>query len=250
MDKNNSNNISSFNEISSIIRLKEKELHDIHDMRCKQLEELVTERDQLLLETSHHFDNLREDFQYNLTLLEARDNEIERLEKIILIKQELEEKYLQNEKKLIAKIELLDIRDNERIEKHDQDKITNKRILQELREVVESMKWASEEESKSKMRENESLRDELHRLHSSREDSLESQRRDLTHTFEQLLSQREVNFTNKEREIAHQIAALDSKFEVLHTENSRIKAEYSESIRKCMYKFKIELLLLIVNIYI
>jgi hypothetical protein len=38
--------------IAEVIRQKERELHDIHSMRCSQLEEMVTEREQLLIESS------------------------------------------------------------------------------------------------------------------------------------------------------------------------------------------------------
>lgn len=95
------------------------------------------------------------------------------------------------------------------------------------------MRWAQAEESKTKAREIEILRDEIHRLNITREESLESQRRDLTQTFESLLYQREESFVQKEREIAAQISTLDHRFEQLQTENSRLKSELSESLRKC-----------------
>ena len=73
--------VSPINEISQLIRIKERELHEIHDIRCSQLEKLVVERDELLVKSSQRFEQLRDDFKYNLALLEARDNEIIRLEK-------------------------------------------------------------------------------------------------------------------------------------------------------------------------
>lgn len=51
------------------------------------------------------------------------------------------------------------------------------RILQELKDVIESMRWASAEESKTKVREIENLKDLLHKGNASREDALELQRR-------------------------------------------------------------------------
>jgi hypothetical protein len=51
------------------------------------------------------------------------------------------------------------------------------RILQELKDVIESMRWASSEESKTKIREIDNLKDQLHKANVSREESLELQRR-------------------------------------------------------------------------
>lgn len=70
-------------DFMAMIRSKERELHDIHDLRCASLERLVSERDALLLEHSQRFDQLKEDFAYNLALIEARDAEIARLEKVV-----------------------------------------------------------------------------------------------------------------------------------------------------------------------
>lgn len=94
------------------------------------------------------------------------------------------------------------------------------------------MRWAASEESKSKQREVDVLKEEIARLAASRDESLESQRRDLTHTFEQLLCQREESFAQREKEIGQQVAALDKRFEQLHTENSRLRSECADTQRK------------------
>lgn len=71
------------NDISQLIRVKERELHEIHDIRCNQLEKMIVERDALLVEASKRFEQLKDDFKYNLTLLDARDIEIVKLEKML-----------------------------------------------------------------------------------------------------------------------------------------------------------------------
>ena len=117
---------SSLNDISQLIRIKEKELHEIHDQRCGQLEQLVTERDSLLIESSKRFEQLRDDFQYNLALLEARDEEIERLEGHIL-KANTELSITDTDRRALkGRIDLLEIRETERFEKHEENKAANK----------------------------------------------------------------------------------------------------------------------------
>jgi len=94
------------------------------------------------------------------------------------------------------------------------------------------MRWAAQEESKAKQREIDTMREDMARLALSREESLESQRRDLTRTFEALLQQREDSFSLREREIGSQVTALDTRFEQLQTENSRVKSDYWEAQRR------------------
>ena len=117
---------SSLNDISQLIRVKEKELHEIHDQRCTQLEQLVTERDGLLIESSKRFEQLRDDFQYNLALLEARDEEIERLEDHIQ-KTNAELEICNSERRTFkGRVDILEIRETERSEKHEENKAANK----------------------------------------------------------------------------------------------------------------------------
>jgi hypothetical protein len=105
-------------------------------------------------------------------------------------------------------------------------------LFDELKDGIEQMRWVNEDEARSHAREIESLKAEVKRQSLLREESLESQRRDLTKTFEGILQQREEAFTNKEREIAGQIMLLDTRLEQLLTENTRLKNELGSSQRK------------------
>ena len=111
--------------------------------------------------------------------------------------------------------------------------LTNQKLFEELRDGIEQMRWAGEEEARSQVREVDALRGDIKRLNALREESLESQRKDLTKTFEGILYQREESFANKERDIAAQIVLLDSRFEQLQTENTRLKNELAAAQRKC-----------------
>ena len=70
-------------DLSEIIRVKERELHDINELRYERLEVNLLEKEKLISDFIKRFDALKDDFQYNLTLLDARDHEIIRLEQII-----------------------------------------------------------------------------------------------------------------------------------------------------------------------
>ena len=104
-----------------------------------------------------------------------------------------------------------------------------KDIILEIKEEVDSVKWIAEEEVKSKQREVAALQSDLRRATSSREDALESQRRDLTSTFESLLQHRDDTFLEKERTVAEQMNSLEAKFDIIQTENTRLKSELANS---------------------
>eukprot|EP01038_Epipyxis_sp_PR26KG_P013803 gene13803-18513_t len=232
MSLNNPPYAQSIANIADIIRQKERELHDIHDLRCNQLEALLQERDTLLMDASRRFEQLKEDFKYNLALIEARDQEINRLEGIVKVQSKTLEDSNIEIKQLNTKVDLYETKESERTKKLEHEKITNKRILDELKDVIESMRWSAEEDSKSKAREIELLKNDINHLNQLREDSLESQRKDLTKSFEIILQKREDSFIQKEKEISKQIIQLDNRFEQLMTENNRLKADLFQINRK------------------
>jgi hypothetical protein len=124
MDLSDDSHLGS--SINDIIRVKEKELHDIHNMRCTKLEKLVLERDNLLLESNKRYEKLKEDFQYNLSLLDARDDEINKLEDIVhkcrdqILAMEAEQKLLTGKLEAMIKI------DNEKKIALEEEKSNNK----------------------------------------------------------------------------------------------------------------------------
>eukprot|EP01035_Chromulina_nebulosa_P038010 gene38010-51333_t len=223
-------NIASINEF---IKQKEKELHDIHTLRINHLEGLVKDRDDLLLEAAKRFEQLREDFQYNITLIEARDKEIQRLDTICKEKSTLCERLHAENLALSTNLDAMVSNQHEKDSKREEDKIASKKILDELKDVIESMRWASAEEIRSRNWEIDRLRSEIHSNNIQREESLESQRKDLTEAFENIIHMRENSFADKERHIAEQIILLERRFEQLQTENSRLKADLVDAHTEC-----------------
>lgn len=65
-----------------VIRQKEKELRDVNELRYANLSQLLSEKEKLFIDSNKRLEHLKEDFQYNLTLLDARDDEISRLESL------------------------------------------------------------------------------------------------------------------------------------------------------------------------
>lgn len=112
--------------ITDVIRAKERELQKIQDMRFTQLEKTIEDRDMLLLESSKRFEQLKDDFQYNLRLLEARDREITRLEGIIEKQGREKEDLEQQVRNLLSRIDSMQEKEKERMDKFEQDKALSK----------------------------------------------------------------------------------------------------------------------------
>lgn len=127
--------MEGMNNITDVIRAKERELQKIQDMRFSQLERTIEERDQLLLESSRRFEQLKDDFQYNLRLLEARDKEITRLESIIEKQGRDREEVDQQVRNLLSRIESMQQKEKERTEKFEQEKALSK--------VTDNVEWIS-----------------------------------------------------------------------------------------------------------
>ena len=219
-------------DLSEIIRLKERELHDINEFRCERLEVALLEKEKSISEVLKRFDTLKEDFEYNLSLLGARDQEISRLENVSMkLASDIELKDREN-KVSRKRLEASEIQLTELLDSRDREQKETRSIIFEIKEEVESVKWTAEEEVKSKQRELDALRNDLRKNTSSREEAMDSQRRDLTSTFESLIRQRDDEYVAKEKEVVRQVSTLEARFEMILTENMKIKSDLSNAVTK------------------
>ena len=120
------NSGDSMHEISQIIKKKEAELHTFFENRTKTLELMISERDALLIDFSKKFEQMKEDFQYNLSLLEDRDRYIEKLNLSCEAFENENIKLKDDLKKYVNQIEQLEQRNATLIEKSSSDKAKHK----------------------------------------------------------------------------------------------------------------------------
>jgi hypothetical protein len=224
----------SLQNISEIVRTKQQELNNVHDMHIQQLEKVpnqistylssfislslppslyhfskgIDERNKLLADASRKFNLLRDDFQYNLTLLEARDLEINRLGQVELnLLHEIETK--NNEMKILnQKFEKIQKKETENYQKYQTERSQTKKFLLELQEEAESLRWSTNEEMSQKQKEIETLKRDLYRERLERKDALEMQRIELIKTYESLLQTKDEDFVLKENEISQQVVLI------------------------------------------
>lgn len=86
----------------------------------------ITNHLSLFSVVSRRFEQLREDFQYNITLIEARDKEIQRLDSICKEKTILCERLHAENVTLSTNMDALVSTQHEKDSKKEEDKIANK----------------------------------------------------------------------------------------------------------------------------
>jgi chromosome segregation ATPase len=210
---------------------------------------MIKEKDAEISMFIKQFETVKDDFGYNLKLLDARDDEIKRLSGLIM---ELKNKnhtmesdiqnmssrihsLLQHEKEMREK-KLIETATNKVIQVSIVDVVSLyvvfQQLLKELSEEMESLRWTMNDEINAKNREVDQLRHDIKICQMQRDDALESQRLDLTNTFEGILTQRENEFHQIETQINSQVNDLEKKFESLTTENMKLKSDVSASARQ------------------
>jgi hypothetical protein len=92
-DSNISDKYDTFDSISSAILQKQQELTHLNDYRIKTLENTIVEKNKLLEKEKQQYKQLKVDFDYNLKLIEGRDEELRQFDqKFVEMRHELKEK--------------------------------------------------------------------------------------------------------------------------------------------------------------
>jgi hypothetical protein len=198
--------------IRSLILSKEKELHDINEYRIRTLEHLLGERDATCSELNSKITKLKEDFQYNLKLIEGRDAELERYDATFAeVKKVVRDRDVELSE---IKIQLADAQaaSQQSAAKVLKTDSYYKTKLQELREQLESARWASEEEKHKMTEQFQAAKLELERKAQEREQLLDEQRRQMSESFDELMKRREDEA--KLREDSHEVEAMKTATEL------------------------------------
>ena len=119
--------LQSINEAE--LRLKQRELHQLQDGQVQQLRAIIGSLQEQLDGLRRQMAGLKEDYTYNLELLEAKDTEINRLDVVVKNAQLSQEQSEATIKSLLLKIDSLESQEFEKISKITKEKAENKVIL-------------------------------------------------------------------------------------------------------------------------
>jgi chromosome segregation ATPase len=230
-------------QLRDLVMSKERELHEIHELRSTTLERTLADREGKLVDVTAKLTKLREDFKYNLTLIEGRDAELERFEVTLdgvrscLRDKEVEANELRRQlDEMAARSAAAHAREDEQTH-YWREKCKN------LRCEADNLKWSHEDDMRKAREVAEGLRAEVARHSRLLEDELEVQRRDMTVTFDDVMRQRDDELKQRQAEFSaqlleHKQAVSDAKRETDRARADAVKlqselAKQTEALAAC-----------------
>ncbi|XP_063445953.1 coiled-coil domain-containing protein 57-like [Mytilus trossulus] len=203
---------------------KEREWKEVTELRMETLEAAYVEKDKQLNEEKSKLQKLKEDFKYNLKLLEERDQELDRYDKIFVdLKTELS---MKNGETSELKIQIDDLksviaRDNQakdELQRHYQQR------LKEKQAEVDSFKCNKDAELQDERKEFEQFKRNLQRKMTEVEEELDTQRRELETSYEDVLKKREHEFRVNSNEMNSKVLEYELKAKLLAKELEIMKS--------------------------
>eukprot|EP00904_Undaria_pinnatifida_P006657 jgi/Undpi1/3120/HiC_scaffold_15.g06494.m1 len=178
--------------LRQLIEAKEKELHEIHDFRIR-------------------YDKLKEDFKFNLGLIEDRDLELGRYEAALQsMKDCLRDKEVEASEVKMRLDEALSVHRQAATRENEQEGYWQAKC-KGLRDERDGLRWAREEESRAARERSEAVKAALTRQLREREDDLEAQRADAAEAFDRIMQQRQEEAQNRESELTLQLREQEAR---------------------------------------
>ncbi|XP_052689655.1 coiled-coil domain-containing protein 57-like [Crassostrea angulata] len=197
---------------------KEREWKEVTELRIQTLEAALSGKEKDLQEEKAKFSKLKEDFKYNLKVLEERDQELERYDvtfselkaQLNVKTAEISELKIQlDDAKSSTKREVLAQED---LQKHYQHRIKEKQA------EIDSFKCSKDSEINQERKEFEMFKRNLQRQLKQVEDDLDTQKRELTINFEDALKKREHEFRLQKDEMSAKVLEYELKAKLLAKE--------------------------------
>lgn len=197
---------------------KEREWKEVTELRIQTLEAALSGKEKDLQEEKAKFSKLKEDFKYNLKVLEERDQELERYDvtfselkaQLNVKTAEISELKIQlDDAKSSTKREVLAQED---LQKHYQHR------LKEKQAEIDSFKSSKDSEINQERKELEMFKRNLQRQLKQVEDDLDTQKRELTINFEDALKKREHEFRLQKDEMSAKVLEYELKAKLLAKE--------------------------------
>eukprot|EP00943_MAST-04B_sp_MAST-4B-sp1_P005424 g5424.t1 len=187
-------------DIRSLIAQKERELHDINDYRVNTLEEELRRREKSESKLRTKFAKLKEDFSYNLKLIEDRDAELDRYEANF---ESLKGVIRGKDKELNElKTQINDLQSIVTTER-SRSKSNESNFEQKIKEVtdkLEKTRWEKDDNSRKNHEVVEAMKRDHAKMLREKDDQIVKQRNDMNVSHDEIMRKREEEFKRKENE--------------------------------------------------
>ncbi|XP_067286295.1 coiled-coil domain-containing protein 57 isoform X2 [Pseudorasbora parva] len=205
-------------DLEAQLALKEREWKELQGLRIRQLETALDEATSELSTQRERFFRLRDDFKYNLCVLEERDKELERYDALAARAQT--EDSVRREEVSELRIEIAKLQDaleEQRRVKEDIEIQYQKRGI-EHRVKLEKVQNIMESEIQNLREENETLRRDLQRRIRESDGELALQKQEMMADFDSEMRKREHEFHLKLDEMNSVVLSHDLKEKLLSKE--------------------------------
>ncbi|XP_033742493.1 coiled-coil domain-containing protein 57-like isoform X2 [Pecten maximus] len=202
---------------------KEREWKEVTNQRIQTLEAAYKDKDRQLQEEKAKFTKLKEDFKYNLKVLEERDKELETYD---LTFSELKSSLnVKNGEISEMKIKLDDMKswsDREN-QAREELQLHYRQRLKEKQAEIDSYRCSKDSELQQERKEFEKFKRNLQRKLTEVEEELDTQRRELSAEFEDALKRREHEFRLQTDEMSTKVLEYELKAKLLGKEMEMMK---------------------------
>ncbi|XP_027033330.2 coiled-coil domain-containing protein 57 isoform X1 [Tachysurus fulvidraco] len=205
-------------DLEAQLASKEREWKELQALRIQQLETALSEATSELSTQRERFLRLRDDFQYNLRVLEERDRELERYD-AMAVHVHTEESVRQAElsELRIQLAKLQDAMGEANRQKEDLQAQYQKRGV-EHRLQLERVYSVKEDEIQTLREENETLRRDLQRRIQASDGELALQKQEMLADFDSEMRKREHEFNMKLDEMRNVVLSHELKIQLLNKE--------------------------------
>ncbi|XP_056153483.1 coiled-coil domain-containing protein 57 [Lampris incognitus] len=221
-------------DLQTQLAIKEREWKELQSLRVQQLESSLKEAQDQLSSLRQRFWQLREDFQFNLTVLEERDRELERYD-TMAAKAQTEGRARQEElcqlRIMVAKLE--EQRDREAKEREEELRCCQQRAA-EHRMQLETLQSSMTGDIQKQREEYEQIKQDLQRRIREVEEELALQRQEMTADFENELRLREHEFNLRMDEMHTVVLSHELKVKLLSKEtevHSQVHLQAVEALK-------------------
>lgn len=185
-------------DLNSSLRHAAMELHQLQDQREIQWKQALIEKDKKIEEKDLMINKIKEDFSYNLFLIDARDKEIKRLNSLLAEQAQVISEKSERIDQLLSENKRLALLEESNRKKFKSNQESNKQLFLQLKSSIEKTVWEHEEIDISQKKMIETLRFQIKEAHEQHNTALETQRNQLSQLFDELLSK---SINEKQRQI-------------------------------------------------
>ncbi|MFT7804226.1 coiled-coil domain-containing protein 57 isoform X1 [Arapaima gigas] len=205
-------------DLETQLATKEKEYKELQALRTQQLEDALRDAQAQLSAERARFLQLRDDFQFNLRVLEERDRELERYDSMAARLRVTESARQAEASELRIQVDKLQQALGVETRRREELQREHKQRLAEHRLQLEKVHSVKERELEKRREEYEALKWELERRIQEVEGELALQKQELTSEFDAELKRREHEFNLRRDEMSNTVLSHELKVKLLSKE--------------------------------